>query len=509
MPALWRPRRIALCAGLVGASILQAIGAIILSSSSAALLRSESSLAGLPVLVLFASSATTLLVVFVAQQKYVEQFALSYIHEIRMAYTRHALLVPFDVKSPGLGLSLTRLVNDLGAVKLWLSRGLLALITLVPVVATLATWLVMFEQTMVLPLVAAGLVWVAAVLMTLPGLRHSIRKSRQKRGGISLLLGRTLPHRLPLLLHGKLEPVLTRLAKRSTDTCRYLMQRAVWSALLKAGCRASFPVAVCVYALTSGFEADRIVLFLMVFSFLATQLEAGAAGIEYFQANQVAREKLMRLFSLPTLPIAPQHRTDGDATLEISRLRLPSDRVMTARIEQGKFAAILAKDARDLRHLCLSLAGLTDTSSSKHLSLGGVSFADLGCKEIWRRIALIAPENGVPAYQVRQPAVALGKRGTPNEALLESLSAALGDWRHSNSQAPEAFSEEEDRAIRIARAFLRAPGVIVVSDSTVLASRDWMKQIRDWAEQSGTTLLCLTQSVKDMPTGFLQVAGPE
>lgn len=512
MPALWRPRRVLLCAGLVLAGIIQASGAIILSVSSATLLKSEGSLYGLPVLGVFALSAVVVLSLFVAQQKYAEEFALSYVHEVRMAYARHALLVPFDVKSPGLGLSLTRLVNDLGAVKLWLSRGLLALIAVVPITATLGVWILVFEGTMFLPLLAAGLVWCISVAATLPGLRHSIRKARQHRGGLSLLLGRTLPQRLPLLLHGKLEPLLARLAKRSTETSRYLTLRAVWSAVLKAGSRASFPVAVAVYAFDAEFDADRIVLFLMVFSFWATQLEAGASGIEYFQANKVGREKLMKVFSLPALETEPVLFSEGispQAFLQIDQLRLPSGRLLTRQIEQGSCTTIHIDDTQDLRHLALSLAGLTDTASRDCLSHNGKTYAMLGCKEIWRHIALIDPENGIPDYQKKRPPIAFGNRGMPSEVSLQELSALFGDWSNDNGQTAEHHSEEAKAAIRVTRAFLRSPSTIVIADSTVLNEPEWMVGIRDLAGRAGITLVCLARSDNGIQKTCISATDPK
>jgi len=496
MPPLWRPRRILLCSALVAASLFQAVGAIALSAGAAALLRAESHLYGLPVLGIFGISCVVVLGLFVVQQVYAERFALSYVHEVRMAYARQALLVPFDVKSPGIGLSLTRLVNDLGAVKLWLSRGLLALIALVPVIGTLSVWVFVFENDLLLPLATVVLVWCLAVLMTLPGLRHSIRQSRQKRGGISLLLGRALPQRLPLLLHGKAEPVLARLAGRSGELCRYLIRRAIWSGLLKAGCRATFPLAVCVYALATGPDAGKIVLFLMVFSFLATQLEAGAAGIEYYQANRVAREKLARVFALPVLPTARTGSAAKDIwenALSLDRFELPSGATLTGQIESGSCHTFFISAASDRSHLALSLAGLTDARARKRLSVGGVSFDTLSAKEIWQQVTLIAPENGIPEYRAKRPAVELGNRGTPSETLRETLTNSFGTAIGRDAAPAPGLSEDERRGICVVRAFLRNPRVIVVNDCGVSASPAWTGKIRDLAKLTGTTLVFLSE----------------
>jgi len=263
---------------------------------------------------------------------------------------------------------------------------------------------------------------------------------------------------------------------------------------LKAGCRASYPIAVGVYAVTTGIDADRLVIFLMVFAFLATQLEAGAAGIEYYQANLVAREKLMRVFSLPRLRSAPStqiQRVNWQATLRISRLRLPSGDVLTETIEPGQCRTILMKGPEDIRHLGLSLAGSTDIPSLTRLSIDGVPYAVLSSKEVWRHVALIMPENGLPDYQRKRPAVSLGNRGTPSGDFLEKLATVLGDELFAHSGDPAKISEQEALAIRVARAFLRAPRVIVVADDRILTSAEWLERVEDLARSAGTRLVCL------------------
>lgn len=499
-PRLWKPRRTVMCVALVTAGIAQAVGAIVLSVSASSLLRKDAELFGQPVLAVFTLAAFSALGLFIFQNRHAERFALSYVHEVRLAYARHALLLPFDGKVPGVGLSLTRLVNDLGAIKLWLSRGLLALIALVPTVATLGTWIFLAEPTLLVPLCAVIVMWGLTLLATLPPLRHSIRRSRQKRGGMALLLGRALPDRLPLLLHGRLEPLLRRLARRSEKVCSYLIQRATWSGVLKACSRATFPVAVGLFVVTSLDSAETIVLFLMLFSFLATQLETGAAGIEYYEANKVAREKLARVFALTALKPqskAPGNKADWHASIVISDLRLPSGASVSAQIEPATCNDIVLTAPEDRHFLALSLAGLTVPSEHGSIRLGEIDYASLGAKEIWRAVALVSQANGIPEETGAKQAAILGMKSGVSDEVPESLFEIFelqSDW---DSRTAARLSEADRLNIRLARALLRQPKVLIIQDSGICRTNATGKKVRELAEDAGMTLLFLSAPKTD------------
>ncbi|WP_305989539.1 hypothetical protein [Roseibium sp. MMSF_3544] len=496
LPPVWNARRSIVCAGLIAVGSGQTLGAIALSTSSAALLNGEPVAFGIPVLAALLITTCVSLCLFVIQSRTAERFALSYVHDVRMAYARHVLLLPFDGRSPGIGLSLTRMVNDLGAIKLWLSRGLLALVTLVPTLATIAAWIVLAEPTFILPLAVGLAVWALGILSAMPSLRQSIRLARKKRGGIALLVGRVLPDRLPLLMHGKLTPVLQRLSKKSVDACRHLTARATWSGVMRAVSRATFPCAVAVFALSGGADGGAIALFLLVFAFLSAQLEAGAAGLEYFEANRVARAKLSGVFSLK--PLAPfGDRTEAAPnwreSIEITSLELPSGKVFSAQIPAGVTTRLQLAEAQDLNHLALSLCGLTLDASQERICLDGIAFADLDQKTLWRGIALVSPLNGFPTYQTKRAAVSLGARTGATEAELASLERLFGVETGPVPDTARNLPEADRVRLRLARAFLRKPHVLVLHDDALLADEDLVANLTRLAEEKGTTLVLLSR----------------
>ncbi|MEL7526704.1 MAG: hypothetical protein AAFN16_13085 [Pseudomonadota bacterium] len=497
LPPVWNARRGLVCAWLVLTGFVQTLGAIILSTASAALLTGQPQIHGFPVLSVLCVSGLITLGAFVLQSHGAERFALSYVHDVRLAYARHVLLFPFDGKPPSTGLSLTRLVNDLGAVKLWLSRGLLALVTLCATLITLAGWIGLASPAYLLPLSVCLLVWVLGTGLALPGLRSSIRKSRQKRGAIAILLGKTLPERLPLLLHGKLAPVLNRLSRQSEEVCSLLVARATWSATMKAASRATFPAAVAAYTLSGVLNPDAIAQFLLIFAFLATQLEAGASGLEYYEANKVAREKLDRVFGTDALaPVEASAGKEPDWTqpIDISGLQLPSGDLLTVRIKSGACTWLRLEDPTDRHHLALSLCGLTQGGAQQNIRLDGQTFADMDRKALWRSVTLVSPVNGIPVYRKNAPAVLFGSRtraGTRQEEILGKLPGLVPARTEAASRAQ---SGKDQIRIRIARALLRRPRLLVVHDDGLLGEKDLLENLQEQARLRGTTLVLLAQS---------------
>ena len=495
LPPLWSVRRVFICVGLVVNGIIQSLGAIALSLSSAALLKGDPAIYGVPVLAVLFVSAFAALVLFVAQSRFTENFALSFVHDVRLAYARHALLLPIDGKSPGVGLSLTRLVNDLGAIKLWLSKGMLALVTLVPTMGTIAVWSFWQEPDFVLPLLGTLCLWVGGIALVANPLRTSIRKSRQQRGSIALLLGRVLPERLPLLLHGKLQPVLNRLALKSSEVCSSLTTRATLSGTLRALSRATFPVAVVLYAFVTNGDDFEIALFLLVFAFVVTQLEAGASGIEYFEASRVAREKLTSVFKLPVMsPLVSRKPLDvsWEEPITIDNLPLPSGEHLNTLIPPKACCNLVQEKPQDLRSISLSLCGMTHDHMLDRVSLGGSTFTELGRKTLWRHVALVSPANGIPHHQMRRPAVNLGSKSASSDKLLAALERMFGkqpDWLPA---ATVGRSEAERLRIRIVRAFLRRPRLLVIHDDFLVQDLILIHGVQKLAQREKITLVFLS-----------------
>ncbi|WP_434055898.1 MAG: hypothetical protein RDA78_13920 [Roseibium sp.] len=494
LPAIWNARRGLVCAWLVLTGFAQTLGAIALSTGSAALLAGRPDVHGFPVLVVLLASALVALGAFVLQTRGAERFALSYVHDVRLAYARHVLLVPFDAKSPATGLSLTRLVNDLGAVKLWLSKGLLALVTLAATLITLAGWIVAASPSYLVPLAMCLGVWGVGTAVAMPGLRKSIRKSRQRRGDIAILLGKVLPERLPLLLHGKLAPVLGKLSRKSQDVCSLLVDRATWSGTMRAISRVTFPAAVTAYALSGSIDADTIAQFLLIFAFLATQLETGAAGLEYLEANRVAREKLNRVFS--TTPLGPLEAgqakgPDWGKPIEISGLKLPSGDLLSIAIRPAACTWLMLEEPRDRHHVALSLCGLAQAQSQEAIRLDDCSFADIGRKALWRNITLVSPVNGIPVYQKDRPAVVLGSRTKSASEEADIFGEFPGLVPANTADVSRVQSDRDQIRLRIARALLRRPRVIVVQDDGLIGQKDLLANLQEQAAARGTTLVLI------------------
>ena len=498
IPNLWNVHRSSICAALVGIGLVQTLGAILLSLSCAALLQGKSDIYGLPVELTLLGSFFATTGLFIAQSRYAEYFALSYIHDLRIFYARHVMVLPAEGKVPGLGLSMTRLVNDLAAIKLWLARGLVAMIILAPTVVTLGLWLTLAKPAFLIPFLLCLVSWCVGFVLVVPRLRESIRQTRAKRGAIASIAGRVIPDRIPLLLHGKLDRVIGQIAKRSLAACGFLAARATWSGVLKTFSRAALPISVCAYAVLSDGNLEDVALFLLVFAFLTTQLEAGAAGVEYFEANKLALAKIQSILNLPTVEseeATSRQGGDWSSVLTLDGLELPSGRVFSSEISPGTVVNVTGYSAQDYRFIALGIAGLLPIEQQRHILLGTVSFDRIERDQIWGNVALVSPLNSIPNFQAKKPAFALGAEYVLRDKNGDKIPSWLGVLSRSIPAKAVQISAQDQLRIRLARALLRRPRILVVHDELLVEDDLLVKMVLDWAEeQSATVVFCCARN---------------
>ena len=459
LPVLWTGRRLRTVIVLALAGALQAIAAIALSTACADLLTGHQSLGDIPALSIVAATALAAFVLTVAQFRYAEVFALSYVHDLRLAYARHVMLLPADGRQPAIGYIMTRIVNDMSAVKLWLSRGLINLIRLVPLIGTLIVWTVVNRPDYVLPIAATLGVWGLAVGTLIWPLRRAIRLSRKRRGAIASHAGRVFENRLPYLIHGRLGAILGRMEARSTRLHQALVARISWSGLMRAVSLATFPLIVVIYAMTADDPTADIAVFLMITAFLASQLDLAAAGLEYREAAAVALEKVQAVLRRSRLndSIDPQRRPPDAADVVITGLSLSEDTSVSCVIPQGRGAALHGLAREEARRLALTLQGLTGQTRQDAVAIGDTPLSAIGAKALFRYVTLVSGDN---------PLVDEGKDATlhlfgarlRDEALEEALEGLLPD---DHGQCSE---RERRLLLRLARAVARRPRIVVIHD---------------------------------------------
>ncbi len=487
LPPLWTLRRQIHCLVLAAGGMLQAVLTIVLSLACSRLLAGETQLWTISLTPLIASTTLATFALAVWQYRSAEAFALSYVHVLRMKYMEHVMLQPLKKGDQGIGLIMARIVNDMSAIKLWLSRGLVTFVTSLPMLVTLLVWSFYYAQAITLPLVAMVSLWFCLVGLALLPLSRSIRLTRKRRGAIAGFAGKVLHARTPLLLHGKISSVLARMDRRSNHLSAAMRYRALWSGLLRASGRASFPFAVLVQFTQENLPgAGATALFLMISAMVAAQLTMLASGIEYLEASRVATGKIASILSRPAIgdiSLRTMAPPKDACVLSVTQLCLPSGRRISFRIDPGTIARLPDLQQPDYDGLVQTLLRLNGPQQAASIELVGSPLLQMNPKQVWKHIALVSPLNGLTTFQKSVPPHALGARAKrpPDTALRSEI----------DTNNEDINAQEMDLRKRLIRALLRKPRLVIIHEPGLHAMPTAMNAFLQELRQLGTSAIIL------------------
>lgn len=496
LPQLWTARRLAQCCTLAVGGVAQAIATLALSVAAAALLNGDTGFANGHAKALMIAGALAVAGLTFFQFRYAEVFAVSYIHDLRLAFMKHVLLAPAENPSRKVGHVLTRVVNDMSAVKLWLSRGLIAFVCVVPMMATIAAWLYVNAPSLLTVLSITVGIWSALILIALYPLTCAIRTTRNRRGVIAGFAGTVFQNRLNLLLNGRLAPTMKQLTKRSERLTSALIMRATWSGVLRASGQLIFPVATFLY-LTIPLPADRQAsptLFFMIAGFISAQLTVLSFGFEYFQGSRIALKRVANSLEKPALPIdglARMRSADWQKDLVIQELGFDKERdqpaSLSASFKQGRISIVSGLSSTGRSALVSALCGLVGEDSLATISLGSRTFASINRRDIWRQVAAITPEQFAKQ----------GGDGTLIVTLAQSSRVSADEQTricnrfdlHKNALTEQAT--ENHNQLKAARVLLRKPRIVIIDDYRLLNDTPVLSSLLEELETSKATVLML------------------
>lgn len=476
---LWTWRRTLQLAGLALLGIVQAAAALVVGYQGSRALTVEDGLVG-PLLPMTVASAAALLIVSqVLQRRYAERFALGYVAELRTSFMSHVLRRPVDTPTMSNGLIMTRIVNDMSAIKLWLSGGLVSIVVAATVLLFVVTTLAFVVPAMAVTIAAAFLLWCIPVALCLKPLERHIRNSRRQRGKIASHAGSALAARLALLGFGRHGPTIRRLKRQSQKLNQALVARASLSGLLRASGDLIFPIVVLTTCTNiywfSGTRIDAVslgIVFMMT-GLMATHLSAVALGLEYRLAHSVAVERIRKIFDRPAIDLEAGKRlkrSDGPRGLFVDGLPVGDlGTIVSLSAAPGEWVWLAGLSDAEADDLALKLARLKDTGSSA-LELDGRPADRVRARDWWREITVVSPRFVVNNASVRTNAT-LGSKTTDNHDEHERILRAFGlsdkilNADHDEGRRPAGIGAH---AVRAARAALRHSAVVLVNDADLM-----------------------------------------
>lgn len=503
LPQLWTARRLALCSALAVGGVAQAVATLVLSVAAAALLGGDMTFANGHAKSLMVASALVAAALAFFQFRYAEVFAVSYIHDLRLAFMKHVILAPADHPSRKIGHVLTRVVNDMSAIKLWLSRGLIAFVSVVPMMVTIAAWLYVNAPTLLTVLSITVGIWTAIILIAVYPLTCAIRTTRNRRGVIAGFAGTVFQHRLDLLLNGRLGPTMRQLARRSERLTNALITRATWSGVLRASGHLIFPVAAFLF-LTIPLPSERQTsptLFFMIAGFISAQLTVMSFGFEYFQGSRIALKRVANSLNRPALPIegfTPMRAADWRENLVVSNLQYDDEpdpqAGLSLNIRHGKISIVSGLSSAGRSALTAALCGLASDNSLAAISLGSRTFASINRKDIWRQVAVI------PSAQ----SISSGSGGSSVVTLAQASRVSVEE----QSRICKRFDLHEDAAtkqisgnlnpLKAVRTLLRKPRIVIIDDEVLLDDADVLNSLLEELGERKVTVLILQTVVSSI-----------
>ncbi|MEM9107200.1 MAG: ABC transporter ATP-binding protein [Pseudomonadota bacterium] len=500
MPKLWTWRRILQIAGLAFLGILQAVAALVVGYLGSRALTVDVPFNGQLLPLGLASAAMLLIVSRILQKRYSERFALGYVAELRTSFMSHVLCTPVDTPTLSNGLIMTRVVNDMSAIKLWLSSGLVAMVVAAAVLLFTATALTVLVPGMAVTIFAAVLFWCIPVVICLNPLQRHIRNSRRHRGRIASRAGAALASRVTLIAFGRRGPTIRRFARLSQKLNAALVARASLSGLMRASGDLIFPVVVLITYINiswlSGSRLDAVSLgvLIMMTGLMATHLSAVALGLEYRLAHRVAMERIRSVFTKPSIdPEAGERlpRCNGPRGLVVEGVPVGHlGTVISFSAAPGEWVWLNGLSEAEADDLALKVARLKETDSG-HIELDGMAADRVRARHWWRDVTVLSPRLGLFQASVETNAT-LGARSMYAAAEQARILQAFG-----LSEEIMAIPFEQDtqydsvgaHAIRAARTVLRGSTLVLVTDADLIADEPIFDVFLREMKSAGATVI--------------------
>jgi ABC-type multidrug transport system fused ATPase/permease subunit len=397
-----------LLAGLCGIALLQA-GALVASVLLVRHVFDDFVVVGaglegitLPV-ILLAVVALLASVLRYAERVQAERLGQAYVHAVRTQMVRHLNRVSvraFQMRSRG-GV-LLKFVNDLTALRQWVSYGVARLGSALIVYAVTTLGLVMLSWR--LALIVATMTAVPALLAAWTGkpLEASVRVSRRRRGRLSTDLNERVAAVAVVQAHGQTNREAKRVERRSRALVQAMVRRARWVGVLRAltelGIRGSslgVLVLGAVEVSAGRLSPGAVVGALTIIGFLVAPLRDLGRVFEYWQSAKVAWEKVGDFLALPQLvtqarEAAPLRR--GGGALRFRRVSVhPGLSGIDARVLGGTRLLVRGPNGSGKSTLLWLAARLIDPDEGV-VSIDGQDVRGVTLKSLRRAVGIVSPD---------------------------------------------------------------------------------------------------------------------
>jgi len=495
----------AVAASAVGQAVAAGIAAIATRQIFRDLHYGDAGLPVVPLAILFlAGAAIAGLRVWgrVAGEKLGQDYAISL---RRALFTQLTLMPASVVANRRNGALALRFVGDLATARNWVGLGIARIISAAIVVPGAAAVLLALNLNLGLAAVAPLAVALAVMLAMAPWIAPLHKRLRRRRAGLAIDMMERVSVAPDLMLMGRDKIELKKLSKRSRELGTAAVGRALGAAALR-GLPEIGSAAAAACLLLAAFHGDATPAeaagALAVLAILAQPMRDLAGVWDHRCAWRIARHKCEILFASPTLEPANVTRTPrpkGPARLVFKHAAKGALLDLDATATPGAKIAISGANGAG-KSTCLALAAGLEFADHGRVEIDGVDISALRHRDRQRSVFYIGPRTPILRGSLRRT-LTLGIRPRPDDVAIEAVArdfgladvlARLGGLDGKVSEGGHNLSSGEARRIRLVRAALSQPRLLLLDELDAVLDAKGRDAVRTLVRETTATTLFVT-----------------
>ena len=437
-----------------------------------------------------------------------ERMGQSYIHQVRLTLFKHlSTLAPRALQRRSRGAIVLRFIGDLGALRRWVSLGLVRVS--VAGVTTFSALLALSAINWRLSLLVAAVLGLGALYALRLGryMRETVKESRRRRSYLAANVNEKVATMAVVQVFGQSDREQRRIKRQSRRLRDALVARANKIGLMRGITQSVTALASGAALLLGAREVasgratpGTVVAAMTIVGLLVPALRDLGRVYEYWQEAEVSSKKLTDFLETPSLvqeaPDAPDLK-HGPGRLQFDRVSLSTTiRDVSVVAEPGKLIAVTGPNGAGKSTLISLTARLIDPDEGRIL-LDGKDLAEHSLSSVRRAISMVSPDLPLLRGTIKKNLLYRWPKAPAEEinrvkALcgIDEVLAELpkGDQTRVSEEGGNLSLGQRQR-IALARALLGNPSVLLLDEADVhldLEAGIALKRILD--EYTGTVL---------------------